>query len=82
MWTCAVQFRDVKQSSCAELTPPPFPFLETGFLCVVLAVPELTLKTRMVLNSEIHLPTLSIVKLESETGHFQCGLATGKDDSV
>jgi hypothetical protein len=29
---------------------------ETGFLCVALAVLELTLQTRLALNSEIHLP--------------------------
>jgi hypothetical protein len=31
-------------------------FYETGFLCVALAVLELTLKTRLVSNSEIRLP--------------------------
>jgi hypothetical protein len=29
---------------------------ETGFLCVALGVLELTLQTRLALNSEIHLP--------------------------
>jgi hypothetical protein len=33
-----------------------FGFFETGFLCVALAVLELTLQTRLALNSEIHLP--------------------------
>jgi hypothetical protein len=33
-----------------------FWFLETGFLCVALAVLELTLETRLASNSEIHLP--------------------------
>ena len=33
-----------------------FCFLETGFLCVVLAVLEHTLYTRLASNSEIHLP--------------------------
>jgi hypothetical protein len=33
-----------------------FWFFETGFLCAVLAVLELTLYTRLVSNSEIHLP--------------------------
>jgi hypothetical protein len=32
-----------------------FFFFETGFLCVVLAVLELTLQTRLASNSEIHL---------------------------
>jgi hypothetical protein len=32
-----------------------FCFLETGFLCVALAVLELTLKTRLASNSEIHM---------------------------
>lgn len=37
----------------------------------------------MVLNSEIRLPTLSIVKMECCTDEtIQCGLATGKDDTV
>jgi hypothetical protein len=31
-------------------------FPETGSLCVALAVPELTMKTRLALNSEIRLP--------------------------
>ena len=31
-------------------------FFETGFLCVALAVLELTLWTRLASNSEIHLP--------------------------
>jgi hypothetical protein len=31
-------------------------FFETGFLCVVLAVLELTLETRLASNSEIRLP--------------------------
>jgi hypothetical protein len=31
-------------------------FFETGFLCVVLAVLELALQTRLALNSEIRLP--------------------------
>jgi hypothetical protein len=31
-------------------------FFETGFLCIVLAVLELTLWTRLASNSEIHLP--------------------------
>jgi hypothetical protein len=33
-----------------------FRFSETGFLCVALAVLELTLQTRLASNSEIHLP--------------------------
>jgi hypothetical protein len=33
-----------------------FGFFETGFFCIVLAVLELTLKTRLALNSEIRLP--------------------------
>jgi hypothetical protein len=33
-----------------------FWFFETGFLCIVLAVLELTLWTRLASNSEIHLP--------------------------
>jgi hypothetical protein len=33
-----------------------FFFVETGFLCVALAVLELTLQTRLALNSEIRLP--------------------------
>jgi hypothetical protein len=33
-----------------------FWFFETGFLCVALAVLELTLWTRLASNSEIHLP--------------------------
>jgi hypothetical protein len=33
-----------------------FLFLETGFLCIALAVLELTLLTRLALNSEIRLP--------------------------
>jgi hypothetical protein len=33
-----------------------FVFLETGFLCIALAVLELTLKNRLASNSEIHLP--------------------------
>jgi hypothetical protein len=33
-----------------------FWFFETGFLCVALAVLELTLLTRLASNSEIHLP--------------------------
>jgi hypothetical protein len=33
-----------------------FFFFETGFLCIALAVLELTLKTRLALNSEICLP--------------------------
>jgi hypothetical protein len=33
-------------------------FLETGFLCVALAVLELTLYTRLASNSEIRLPLL------------------------
>jgi hypothetical protein len=31
-------------------------FFETGFLCIALAVLDLTLQTRLALNSEIHLP--------------------------
>ena len=31
-------------------------FLQTGFLCIALAVLELTLKTRLALNSDICLP--------------------------
>jgi hypothetical protein len=31
-------------------------FFETGFLCIALAVLELTLKTRLASNSEIRLP--------------------------
>ena len=31
-------------------------FVKTGFLCVALAVPVLTLWTRLALNSEIYLP--------------------------
>ena len=34
---------------------PPFFFFETGFLCVALAVLELTLYTRLASNSEIRL---------------------------
>ena len=30
--------------------------VETGFLCIALAILELTLKTRLASNSEIHLP--------------------------
>ena len=33
-----------------------FFFFETGFLCIVLAVLELTLQTRLASNSEIHPP--------------------------
>jgi hypothetical protein len=33
-----------------------FGFFETGFLCIALAVLELTLKTRLASNSEIRLP--------------------------
>jgi hypothetical protein len=33
-----------------------FFFFETGFLCIALAVLELTLKTRLASNSEIRLP--------------------------
>jgi hypothetical protein len=33
-----------------------FGFFETGFLCVALAVLELTLLTRLASNPEIHLP--------------------------
>jgi hypothetical protein len=33
-----------------------FCFLETGFFCIALAVLELTLYSRVALNSEIHLP--------------------------
>jgi hypothetical protein len=33
-----------------------FCFFEIGFLCVALAVLELTLETRLASNSEIHLP--------------------------
>jgi hypothetical protein len=33
-----------------------FCFFETGFLCVALAVLELTLYTRLASNSETHLP--------------------------
>jgi hypothetical protein len=33
-----------------------FCFFETGFLCIILAVLELTLQTRLALDSEIHLP--------------------------
>ena len=29
---------------------------ETGFLCIALAILELTLKTKLASNSEIHLP--------------------------
>ena len=35
-------------------------FFETGFLHVALAVPELTLLTRLASNSEIHLPLLGL----------------------
>ena len=31
-------------------------FFETGFLCIALIVLELTLQTRLALNSELHLP--------------------------
>ena len=34
--------------------------VETGFLCVALAILELTLKTRLASNSEIHLPSAGI----------------------
>jgi hypothetical protein len=33
-----------------------FLFFETGFLCIALAVLELTLYARLASNSEIHLP--------------------------
>jgi hypothetical protein len=33
-----------------------FLFFETGFLCIALAILELTLETRLVSNSEIRLP--------------------------
>jgi hypothetical protein len=33
-----------------------FWFFETGFLCIALVVLELTLKTKLASNSEIHLP--------------------------
>jgi hypothetical protein len=33
-----------------------FFFFKTGFLCIALAVLELTLQTRLASNSEIHLP--------------------------
>ena len=35
-------------------------FFETGFLCVALAVLELTLQTRLALNSEICLPLINL----------------------
>jgi hypothetical protein len=48
-----------------------FLFFETGFLCVTLAVLELTLWTRLAWNSEIHLPhAFNPSPQEAEAGEF------------
>ncbi len=42
-------------------------FFKTGFLCVALTVLELTLQTRLALNSEIRLPLPPVGKTVSYT---------------
>ena len=43
-------------------------FFETGFLYIALAVLELTLRTRLALNSEICLPSAGIKGVRHHTG--------------
>ena len=45
-------------SNSAFHTHPLYTFSYTGFLCVALAILELTLETRLASNSEVRLPLL------------------------